>query len=95
MKTWYAMILALIFSVASWAAEVVNINTASADELAAALKGVGPSKAEAIINYRESNGAFKHIDELVNVKGIGVRTVDLNREFISLGGNTAVEPDRD
>lgn len=95
MKTWYAMILALIFSVASWAAEVVNINTASADELAAALKGVGPSKAEAIINYREANGAFKHIDELVNVKGIGVRTVDLNREFIRLGGNTAAEPDRD
>lgn len=95
MKTWYAMILALIFSVASWAAEVVNINTASAEQLAAALKGVGPSKAEAIINYREANGAFKHIDELVNVKGIGVRTVDLNREFIRLGGNTAPEPDRD
>ncbi|HSM68122.1 MAG TPA: helix-hairpin-helix domain-containing protein, partial [Xanthomonadales bacterium] len=51
------MILALIFSVASWAAEVVNINTASADELAAALKGVGPSKAEAIVTYRETNGA--------------------------------------
>jgi competence protein ComEA len=89
------MILALIFSVASWAAEVVNINTASADELAAALKGVGPSKAEAIINYRETNGAFKHIDELVNVKGIGVRTVDLNREFISLDSDTAAKPDRD
>lgn len=95
MKTWYAMILALIFSVASWAAEVVNINTASAEQLAAALKGVGPSKAEAIINYREANGAFKHIDELVNVKGIGVRTVDLNREAIRLGGNAAAEPDRD
>lgn len=95
MKTWYAMILALIFSVASWAAEVVNINTASAEQLAAALKGVGPSKAEAIINYREANGAFKHIDELVNVKGIGVRTVDLNRELIRLGGNTAPQPDRD
>jgi len=95
MKTWYALILALIFSVASWAAEVVNINTASAEQLAAALKGVGLSKAEAIINYREANGAFKHIDELVNVKGIGVRTVDLNRELIRLEGSTAAEPDRD
>ena len=42
------------------------------------------SKAEAIVTYREENGQFKHIDELVNVKGIGIRTVDINREYILL-----------
>ena len=42
------------------------------------------SKAEAIVSYRDANGAFKHVDELVNVKGIGIRTVDLNRDYIRL-----------
>jgi competence protein ComEA len=42
------------------------------------------SKAEAIVNYRNEYGKFKHIDELVNVKGIGIRTVDINREYILL-----------
>jgi competence protein ComEA len=67
-----------------WAAKTVHINTASAEEIAAALKGVGQSKAEAIVRYREAHGKFKFIDELVNVKGIGLRTVDLNREVIVL-----------
>ena len=52
--------------------------------IAEALKGVGMSKAEAIVSYRDKNGQFKHIDELVNVKGIGIRTVDINREYILL-----------
>ncbi len=73
-----------LFSIWAWAAQPVNVNTASAEELAEALKGVGMSKAEAIVNYRNEYGEFKHIDELVNVKGIGIRTVDINREYILL-----------
>ncbi len=49
----------------------VNINTADAAALTAALKGVGPSKAEAIVAYRQSYGSFQSVDELAEVKGIG------------------------
>ena len=64
------------------AGEPVNVNTADAEEIAASLDGVGLAKAQAIVEYREANGPFQHRDELVNVKGIGLRTVDINREFI-------------
>ena len=73
-----------LFSIWAWASQPVNVNTATAEEIAEALKGVGMSKAEAIVNYRNANGKFKHVDELVNVKGIGIRTVDINRESIKL-----------
>ena len=69
-----------------WAAEPVNVNTASVEELAASLNGVGLSKAALIVEYREANGPFTHADELVNVKGIGVRTVDKNKDMIVLEG---------
>lgn len=88
MKTFFTLILTAFFSILSWAASTVNVNTASVEEIASALKGVGLTKAEAIVNYRNSNGSFKHIDELVNVKGIGIRTVDMNREVITLKGET-------
>lgn len=73
-----------LFSIWAWAAQPVNVNSASAEDIAEALKGVGLSKAEAIVDYRNANGKFKHVDELVNVKGIGIRTIDINREFILL-----------
>jgi competence protein ComEA len=73
-----------LFSIWAWASQPVNVNVATAEEIAESLKGVGMSKAEAIVSYRNENGKFKHVDELVNVKGIGIRTVDINREFIRL-----------
>jgi competence protein ComEA len=73
-----------LFSVWAWAAQPVNVNSASAEEIADSLKGIGLSKAEAIVNYRKNSGQFKHVDELVNVKGIGIRTVDINRKYILL-----------
>lgn len=73
-----------LFSILAWAVQPVNVNTATAEEIAEALKGVGMSKAEAIVSYRTEHGDFKHADELVNVKGIGIRTVDINREYILL-----------
>lgn len=54
--------------------EKVNINTATEDELIESLKGIGPSKAKAIIKYRDKNGAFKKIEHLKKVKGIGPAT---------------------
>ena len=73
-----------LFSIWAWAVQPVNVNSASAEEIAEALKGVGMSKAAAIVSYRSENGQFKHVDELVNVKGIGIRTVDINRDYILL-----------
>ena len=66
------------------AEEKVNVNSASADALAELLNGVGPKKAEAIVAYREANGPFKVVDDLLNVKGIGQATLEKNRDRISL-----------
>jgi len=85
MKYIITLLATILLSISAWATQPVNVNSASAEEIAEALKGVGLSKAEAIVEYRNQNGRFTHIDELVNVKGIGIRTVDLNREFILLG----------
>ena len=62
----------------------VSINKASVQELAEKLVGVGESKAKAIIAWRESNGKFKSIDQLVEVKGIGAKTLEKNRAHITL-----------
>jgi competence protein ComEA len=62
----------------------VNINTADADTLAGSLRGIGRSKAEAIVAYRDENGPFKSVDDLVNVKGIGAKTLEQLRPMIAL-----------
>jgi competence protein ComEA len=87
-----ALFLSLAVAQTGLAEEMtVDVNTAGAEQLAEALTGVGPAKAEAIIEYRQANGDFEHIDELVNVKGIGLRTVDRNRDRIELDGEPASE----
>lgn len=63
---------------------VVNINQASAAELADLLSGVGEKKAQAIVDYRSENGDFSNTDDLVNVKGIGPALVEKNRSRIQL-----------
>ncbi len=67
-----------------WAGPV-NVNTADAETLSAELKGIGLSKAQAIVEYRKKHGPFKNADELSLVKGIGERTVDMNRADIRVG----------
>mgnify|MGYP003424679286 FL=1 len=57
----------------------INLNTASADELAA-LKGVGEKKAQAIVDYREKQGKFTSVEQLEEVSGIGPATLDANRD---------------
>lgn len=66
------------------AAELVNINTADAQTLASMLRGIGPSKAEAIIAYRNEHGPFRSVDELINVKGIGEKMLEQLRPQVSL-----------
>ncbi|WMC09415.1 helix-hairpin-helix domain-containing protein [Oceanimonas pelagia] len=60
----------------------VNINTATPDQLAQ-LSGVGPAKAQAIVEYRDANGPFASVDDLARVKGIGEATVEKNRHLLS------------
>jgi len=64
-----ALVLAL-FSVTAFAA--LNLNTATKDELIA-LPGIGPAKAQAILDYRSAHGQFKTLEELKDVKGIGAK----------------------
>jgi competence protein ComEA len=66
-------------------------NTADAVALAQGLHGVGPAKAEAIVAYREKNGPFKSVDDLVAVQGIGEQTVKVNREHMTVGAPTPSE----
>lgn len=62
----------------------VDVNSADAATLSAELKGVGMSKAAAIVEHRETHGPFKTADDLILVKGIGERTVEINRDNILL-----------
>ena len=61
----------------------ININTANSAELDS-LSGIGPSKAEAIIKYREENGNFKTIEEIKNVTGIGEGLFEKFKENITI-----------
>ena len=67
-------------------AEPVDINTADAETISTELKGIGPSKAKAIVEYRKKHGPFSSPDDLSLVKGIGERTVELNRADIKVSG---------
>ncbi len=61
----------------------ININTASAAELME-LDGIGEVKAAAIVEYRQENGKFGSVDDLLNVKGIGEKTLEKNRDRITV-----------
>lgn len=65
------------------AAYKININTAPAGELVK-LNGIGETKAAAIIKYRSENGWFKSVDEIVKVSGIGEKTLENIRDFITV-----------
>jgi competence protein ComEA len=77
-------VVAAIFPLLALAAPV-DVNTADAETISKSLKGIGMSKAEAIVEYREKHGPFKNADELSLVKGIGERTVDQIRQDILTG----------
>ncbi|OCQ52546.1 ComE operon protein 1 [Photorhabdus australis subsp. thailandensis] len=62
---------------------MVNINTASAEELAKALSGIGVKKAQGIVEYREKHGAFTTVEQLQEVQGIGPVFIERNRSKLS------------
>jgi len=89
--------LALVLAVSSLAMAadetatgVVNINTAGAEQLQL-LPRVGPALADRIIEFREANGLFKSIDEIVAVKGIGESSLDRLEPYIATTGATTLD----
>lgn len=82
--------IATFFAFTTFAFAAVNLNTATKDELDS-VKGIGPVKAQAIIDYRTKNGAFKSVDDLKNVNGFGDKTVAKMRSELSVGGGAAAK----
>jgi competence protein ComEA len=77
--------LVLLATVPGFAAErAVNLNTASVADLEA-LNGIGPAKAQAIVEYREKNGAFKSVEDLKMVRGIGDKLFEQLRPQVTVG----------
>lgn len=82
-----AALCALFFSLSAWA--VVNVNTATAQQLEA-VKGIGPVKAKAIVDYRSKNGPFKVYADLEKVPGIGPKMLEkMKTELVVSGGAAA------
>jgi len=73
-------------------AQKVNVNTADADAIHQSLINIGPSKAAAIVAYRKEHGAFKTADQLAQVKGIGLKTIEKNRSYIVVGAVASAAP---
>ncbi len=78
-----AAIVALTFSSLSFASPV-NINTATAVEISEALNGIGMVKAQAIVDFRTTNGLFSSADQITMVNGIGDSTYEKNKADILL-----------
>jgi competence protein ComEA len=81
------LLLITLFVFTGTAFAVVNINNATQAELET-LRGIGPAKAKAIIDYRKKKGSFKSVDDLQGVSGIGPATVQKLRKDITVGGSS-------
>jgi competence protein ComEA len=86
-KLFVILVACFAFATAAFAGQV-NLNTASQSELDT-LKGVGPVKAKAIMDYRAKNGPFKSVDDLEKVPGFGKKTVDKLRADLMVNGGAA------
>jgi competence protein ComEA len=90
----FKLIHALIVTLAPalvWAGPV-DINTADAATIAKELQGIGMSRAQAIVAYREKNGAFRSADDLRKIKGIGAKVLERNRANIKVDGKGEPAP---
>ena len=81
-----ALIAALISFGQPASAEPVDINQADAPRLAENIVGVGPAPAGAIVSYRNENGAFQSVDELLEVPGVGPKVLENNEETLLVDG---------
>ena len=81
---------AMWFALSGVALAVVNINTATKEELTT-LKGVGDKRAQEIIDYRKKNGNFKSVDDLEKVPGIGPGLMKQIRSDVTVTGKTSTD----
>ena len=91
MNKWIVMIVAALAPVWVFGGPV-NVNEADADTIARELRGVGPAKARAIVTYREENGPFETVEDLLKVQGIGPKVLEDNRKDILLEDKKEPEP---
>lgn len=78
-----------LLATATLDAAPVNINTADAKTLAENISGIGPKKAQAIVDYRQAKGPFKTVQDLTKVKGIGEKIIAKNKPDLLLNGESA------
>ena len=80
-----ALAMVMAFSAPSWAADEgkINLNKATAAELSQ-LKGIGMKYAERIVEFRDKNGPFKQVEDLLKVQGIGPKTLEKNKDRITV-----------
>src|SRR5450631_1509881 len=81
------LLFAALMAFAGMALAAVNINNATKEQLES-LNGIGPVKAQAIVDYRTKNGPFKSLDDVKKVNGVGDATFDKIKGDISLSGTT-------
>ena len=86
MRSLYLLTLSMLIVAQAWAGQV-NVNTADAETLARELDGIGLARAQAIVAYREANGAFASVDDLIQVEGVGPRIIESNRGQIQISDN--------
>ena len=84
-RSWLSLVACLLVCPIPALAGPVDVNSADAATISAELQGVGMVKAQAIVDYRDTHGPFESVDDLVLVKGIASRTVEINRANILLG----------
>jgi competence protein ComEA len=88
------LLLVICFLFSGIAAAVVNINTATKEELTS-IKGVGEKRAQEIIDYRKKNGNFKSIDDLEKVPGVGPGLMKRIRSQVTVTGKTSIDKPTD
>lgn len=79
--------VASLFMAMSVLAGPVDVNTADAQTLSQELTGIGLARAQAIVDYRKEHGPFKRAEDLLKVKGVGQRTLEMNRENIRIAAS--------
>jgi len=90
MKKWMLGMLVLAGLIGLPVFAAININTATQSELEA-IRGLGPVKAKAIIDYREANGGFKTLADLDNVRGFGKASIEKLKGELTIGVDKPIQ----